>query len=67
VLLDEKAARQVAMERGLQVIGLLGILGIAADRGLADFALMIEWLQQTNFWVSPRLLQMLLERYEGSV
>jgi predicted nucleic acid-binding protein len=49
VLLDEKAARQIAIGRGLKVIGLLGILGISAERGLINFAVMIERLQQTNF------------------
>jgi predicted nucleic acid-binding protein len=66
VLLDEKAARQIAIGRGLQVIGLLGILGVAAERGLTNFAVMIERLQQTNFWASPRLIQMLLEKYDSS-
>lgn len=63
VLLDEKAARQIAIGRGLQVIGLLGILGVAAEQGLTNFAVMIERLQHTNFWASPRLIQMLLEKY----
>jgi hypothetical protein len=36
VLLDEKAARTVAVGRGLRVIGLLGVLREAANRGLAD-------------------------------
>ena len=36
ILLDEKAARRVAAERGVRVTGLLGILGEAATRGLVD-------------------------------
>ena len=34
VILDEKAARKVAKERGLQVTGLVGILDEAATRGM---------------------------------
>lgn len=36
ILLDEKAARRVATERGLRVTGLLGVLGEAAIRGFVD-------------------------------
>jgi predicted nucleic acid-binding protein len=64
ILLDEKRARQVAAKRGLEVIGLLGILGSAADRGWIDFAATIARLQTTNFWVSPTLIQALLKRYQ---
>lgn len=64
VLLDEKRARRVAVERGLDVVGLLGILGSAADQGLIDFADAIERLQNTNFWASPTLIQSLLNRYQ---
>ncbi len=66
VILDERVARKVAMERGLRVIGLLGILGAAADRGLVNFAAMIDRLRQTNFWASPQLIQLLLERYSDN-
>lgn len=65
-ILDERAARKVAMERGLRVIGLLGILGVVADRGLVNFAAMIDRLRQTSFWASPQLIQLLLERYSDN-
>lgn len=63
ILLDEKVARQIALSRGLEIIGLLGILGIAANRNLINFASAIERLQETNFYVSARLIQSLLDRY----
>ena len=63
ILLDERAARQIALSRGLEITGLLGILGVAANRNLINFAGAIERLQETNFYVSPRLIQALLERY----
>jgi predicted nucleic acid-binding protein len=66
VILDERAARKVAMGRGLKVIGLLGILGASADRGLVNFAVMIDRLRQTNFWASPQLIKLLLDQYGGS-
>jgi predicted nucleic acid-binding protein len=66
VILDERAARKVAMGRGLKVIGLLGILGASADRGLVNFTMMIDRLRQTNFWASPQLIKLLLDRYGGN-
>jgi predicted nucleic acid-binding protein len=64
ILLDDREARQIATERGLEIIGLLGILGAAASRGLVDFSIAIERLQQTTFRASSRLIQSLLERYQ---
>jgi predicted nucleic acid-binding protein len=62
IILDEKAARQVATRRGLRVTGLLGLLAEAADRELLDLPAVIERLRQTNFRASPRLLKSLLDR-----
>lgn len=62
LLMDEKAGRQVAMQRGLQVIGVLGILDDAAAQSLIDLAGAIAKLQQTNFRISSKLIQTLLSR-----
>jgi len=61
VILDDKAARQIASVRGLRVIGLLGILKDAARAGLIDLAASFEQLRAAGFWVAPSLLQRLLE------
>lgn len=63
IILDEKAARQTAMERGLNLTGLIGILDESATRGLIDLPLAVERLRQTNFRISPRLLKSLLDRH----
>jgi predicted nucleic acid-binding protein len=63
VILDDKAAREAAAERGLTVTGLLGVLAEAATRGWVDLPEAIERLRQTNFRASPRLLQAFLDRY----
>lgn len=65
VLIDEKAGRAAAAERGLRVIGLLGVLIDGANLGLIDFKLAAERLQETSFWVSPKLLQSLIQRFES--
>jgi predicted nucleic acid-binding protein len=63
VLLDDKAARRAATERGLKVTGTLGVLGEASTRGLTNIAMAIERLRTTNFRYSPAMLKAMLERY----
>jgi len=63
LLLDEKSARRVAIERGLHVTGTLGVLGEAATRGLADLTAAIDRLRKTNFRYSPSLLKATLDRF----
>lgn len=63
IILDEKAARKVAKDRGLRVTGLIGILDEAACRGMVDLLVAVERISQTNFRISPILLKKLLERH----
>jgi len=67
IILDERAARQVAEEHGLNVTGLLGILDEAATRGLIDLPAAVERLRQTTFRASPRLLKLLLDRHQETM
>lgn len=62
VLLDERKARGIARQRGLAVTGTLGVLDLAAARGLVDLADAVERLARTNFRGSPRLLRSLLNK-----
>ncbi len=62
ILLDEKAARSVVVDRGLRVTGTLGILGEAAWRGMTDLGAAIDQLRKTNFRYSPALLKAILDR-----
>ncbi len=64
VVLDDRAARRIALERGLRILGLLGILRDAAQAGLIDLAVTFEHLRDVGFWVAPSLLQLLLEEEE---
>jgi predicted nucleic acid-binding protein len=62
VILDERKARQVALERGLSITGLLGILVDAAERDLVELQEALGRLRQTSFRVDPKLLASLLDR-----
>lgn len=64
VLIDEKAARRAAVERGLRVTGTLGLLAEAAARGLVELAPAIDHLRTTSFRYSPALLKATLDRFD---
>jgi predicted nucleic acid-binding protein len=61
VLLDEKAGRRAAKTLGLPVMGLIGILAMAAELGRVNLPQAVERLRSTNFRVSPDLLKGLLD------
>jgi predicted nucleic acid-binding protein len=63
IILDERAARRLATDRGLRVAGTLGILGEAAMRGWVELTPAIDRLRTTNFRYSPALLKATLDRF----
>lgn len=65
LIIDERLGRQIACDRELAIIGILGILDDAASQGLIDLAETIAQLQQTNFRVSRRIIQALLHKQEN--
>lgn len=65
ILLDDLAARRIATQLQLKIVGLLGILGSAANKGLIDFSAAIARLQQTTFRASPKLIQSLLQQHRS--
>ena len=64
ILLDDLAARRIATGLQQDIIGLLGILGSAAEKGLIDFPSAIARLQQTSFRASSKLIGSLLQQYQ---
>ena len=63
VVIDERAARLIAEQRGLSVTGVLGVIGEAATQGRLDLTIAIDRLRLTSFRYSPGLLRAVLERY----
>ncbi|GAA6618043.1 DUF3368 domain-containing protein [Scytonema sp. NUACC26] len=67
LIIDDLLGRQIAQFRGLRVTGLLGVLDEAARKNLLDFPESINCLQQTTFRVSPKLIQVLLQKYQKAL
>ena len=62
VLMDDLAARRYAQSLGLAVVGTLGVIEIAARRGLISLRDSFDRLQQTNIRITESLYQQILER-----
>jgi predicted nucleic acid-binding protein len=64
LILDDLDARRTAQNLGLNIIGMLGVLGEAAKRNWISFPEVLnQLLQETNFRISPQLAQDLLKQF----
>jgi predicted nucleic acid-binding protein len=59
VLIDELKGRRIAVEYGLRVTGLIGVLAAAGIRGIIDIEDAIAKLLKTKFFVSEDLIRFL--------
>jgi predicted nucleic acid-binding protein len=57
VLMDEKKGRAIARQRGLAVVGTIGILEKAASLQLLDLETALASLRRTTFFSSDELIQ----------
>jgi predicted nucleic acid-binding protein len=62
IIIDEKEGRKIAIERGLTVTGLLGVLRDASSRNLINLEATLNDLEKTAFRVSPILVRELIEQ-----
>lgn len=62
-MIDERKAALVARQNGLTVTGTLGVLDLAAEKGLVDLNVAVLRLLETNFRVSPPVVEELLSRH----
>jgi predicted nucleic acid-binding protein len=61
LLIDENRGREEAARRNIQTTGTLGVLDAAAGMGLLELPRALELLLGTNFHVSQRIVQRLLD------
>lgn len=60
IIVDDREGRKLAEQRGIPVIGTLGVLKQAAALGLLDLRAAVGSLQTTSFYIDPRVLRALL-------
>ena len=65
VLMDDRKGVRISLRKGFAVTGTLGILDLAARRGLIDLAECFDRLKATNFRYRPQMLEDLLVRFRS--
>jgi predicted nucleic acid-binding protein len=63
LLIDELAGRKAAADRHIPFTGTVGVLELAADRGLLDLHDAFQRVKGTDFWISHELLDERLKLY----
>jgi predicted nucleic acid-binding protein len=63
LLMDDRKGVSAALGKGLRVTGTLGVLDLAAHRGLVNFAQAVDHLRQTTFRIPEALLNSLLRKH----
>jgi predicted nucleic acid-binding protein len=61
-LIDERKGTTVALSKGFDVTGTLGVLRLAARRGLVDLAEAFTRLKRTNFRYRQKILDEVLRQ-----
>ena len=64
ILIDERSGTAVARDKGFEVIGTIGVLDLAARRGMIDLADAIARLRTTNFRRREALFDALLNQHK---
>jgi predicted nucleic acid-binding protein len=63
ILIDDRKGATVALNKGFEVTGTLGVLDLAADRGLVDLVDVLDRLKRTNFRYRQGLFDALLKKH----
>lgn len=65
LVMDERAGRNVAKEKGLKVIGTAAIIGMAKQKGVIDSAREVfECLHQSSFRIAPAVIKQVLSQVD---
>jgi predicted nucleic acid-binding protein len=63
LLIDDFEGRKAASNRGVQILGTLGVLERAASVGLIELQTALDQIRQTDFRVSDEVIQAILQRH----
>ena len=61
--MDDRKGVTVARGNGLRVTGTLGVLDVAAQRGLGNFVQAVKRLRRTTFRIPEALLYSLMKKH----
>ncbi len=64
ILIDDRRGAAIAREKGFEVTGTLGILDLAARRGMVDLTDALTRLRTTNFRARKQLFDALLKQHQ---
>jgi len=65
ILIDERKGTRVALDKGFEVAGTLGVLALAARRGFVNLADSFARLKRTNFRYRQGIMDVLLDQQAG--
>ena len=65
ILIDDRKGAEVALNKGFEVAGTLGVLALAAQRGFVDLADSFTRLKRTNFRYRQEIMDELLNQQAG--
>lgn len=65
VLMDDRAGVAAGRGGGLTVMGTLGVLDLAAGRGMIDLRSALARLTATNFRIAPELIDALVAKHQS--
>jgi predicted nucleic acid-binding protein len=63
ILIDDRKGAAVALQKGFQITGTLGLVTRSAQRGLLDLADALERLKRTSFYYRQELFDDILKKY----
>jgi predicted nucleic acid-binding protein len=66
ILIDDRKGAAVALRKGFQITGTLGLLTRSAQRGILDLGDALTRLKQTNFHYRQELFDDILKKYVES-
>jgi predicted nucleic acid-binding protein len=62
LLVDDRAVRRIAVQRGLLITGTVGVLEAASQLGLLNLPAALQKLIRTNFRIDADVIRQALER-----